>query len=170
MPSMRSADRPGATFPTGDRGGHPWGRWLGQQPLQPRVIQHHLLMRRLPEGTDLLGLSPGCKDVLPQSQGNEGFEMLSFGITLADLPVSYRVPGDREQISQNRQAAKDRIKADLDYQINVKAEMEMSAMAEQMHDIEQKLHRIHHDVLEARGGRERECKPLNSCLAASLLS
>ena len=56
-------------------------------------------------------------------------------------------------ISQNRQAAKDRIKADLDYQVNVKAEMEMSAMNEHIHDIEQKLHHIHHDVLEARGGR-----------------
>jgi len=56
-------------------------------------------------------------------------------------------------ISQNRQAAKDRIKADLDYQVNVKAEMEMSTMAEQIHVIEQKLHHIHRDVLEARGGR-----------------
>ena len=56
-------------------------------------------------------------------------------------------------ISQNRQAAKDRIKADLDYQVNVKAEMEMSTMAEQIHDIEQKLHHIHRDVLEARGRR-----------------
>jgi uncharacterized membrane protein len=58
-------------------------------------------------------------------------------------------------ISQNRQAAKDRIKADLDYQVNVKTELEMSTMAEQIRDIEQKLHYIHHDVLEARGGRER---------------
>ena len=57
-------------------------------------------------------------------------------------------------ISQNRQAAKDRIKADLDYQVNVKTELELSTMAEQIRDIEQKLHHIHHDVLEARGGKE----------------
>jgi uncharacterized membrane protein len=57
-------------------------------------------------------------------------------------------------ISQNRQAAKDRIKADLDYQVNVKTELEMSTMSERIRDIEQKLHHIHHDVLEARGGKE----------------
>src|SRR5947209_7415359 len=56
-------------------------------------------------------------------------------------------------ISQNRQAAKDRIKADLDYQVNVKTELELSAMAQHIRDIEQKLHHIHHDVLQARGGR-----------------
>ena len=56
-------------------------------------------------------------------------------------------------ISQNRQAAKDRIKADLDYQVNVKTELELSAMAQHIRDIEQKLHHIHRDVLEARGGR-----------------
>jgi CRP/FNR family cyclic AMP-dependent transcriptional regulator len=56
-------------------------------------------------------------------------------------------------ISQNRQSAKDRIKADLDYQVNVKAELEMGAMNEHIHDIEQKLHHIHRDVLEARGER-----------------
>ena len=57
-------------------------------------------------------------------------------------------------ISQNRQAAKDRIKADLDYQVNVKTELELSAMAEHIRDIEQKLHHIHHDVLQASGGKE----------------
>jgi Protein of unknown function (DUF1003) len=57
-------------------------------------------------------------------------------------------------ISQNQQAAKDRIKADLDYQVNVKTELEMSTMAEHIRDIQQKLHHIHRDVLEARGGKE----------------
>jgi CRP/FNR family cyclic AMP-dependent transcriptional regulator len=31
-------------------------------------------------------------------------------------------------VSQNRQAAKDRLKADLDYQVDVKVEMEMSIL------------------------------------------
>jgi CRP/FNR family cyclic AMP-dependent transcriptional regulator len=35
-------------------------------------------------------------------------------------------------VSQNRQAVKDRINADLDYQVNVKAEMEMGVMASQI--------------------------------------
>jgi CRP/FNR family transcriptional regulator, cyclic AMP receptor protein len=49
-------------------------------------------------------------------------------------------------VSQNRQAAKDRINADLDYQVNVKAEMEMSVMASQIREIKRKLHHIHRDV------------------------
>ena len=50
-------------------------------------------------------------------------------------------------VSQNRQATKDRLKVDLDYQVNVKAEMETSVMASQIRDIERKLHHIHHDLL-----------------------
>src|SRR5437588_10670886 len=76
------------------------------------------------------------------------FQFLTMAVSLEAIFLSIFV-----LISQNRQAAKDRIKADLDYQVNVKAEMEMSTMAEQIHDIEQKLHHIHRDVLEARGGR-----------------
>ena len=76
------------------------------------------------------------------------FQFLTMAVSLEAIFLSIFV-----LISQNRQAAKDRIKADLDYQVNVKAEMEMSTMAEQIHDIEQKLHHIHRDVLEARGGK-----------------
>jgi hypothetical protein len=53
-------------------------------------------------------------------------------------------------VSQNRQAVKDRISAELDYQVNVKAEMEMSVMASQIREIEGKLHHIHRDLLEAK--------------------
>ena len=48
----------------------------------------------------------------------------------------------------------ERIKADLDYQVNVKTELELSTMAEHIRDIEQKLQHIHYDVLEASGGKE----------------
>ena len=50
-------------------------------------------------------------------------------------------------ISQNRQAAKDRLKAELDYDVDVKTEMEMSLMTVKIHDIERKLHHIHSDLL-----------------------
>src|SRR5438874_7973250 len=76
------------------------------------------------------------------------FQFLTMAVSLEAIFLSIFV-----LVSQNRQAAKDRIKADLDYQVNVKAEMEMSTMAQHIHDIEQKLHHIHRDVLEARGGR-----------------
>ncbi len=76
------------------------------------------------------------------------FQFLTMAVSLEAIFLSIFV-----LISQNRQAAKDRIKADLDYQVNIKAEMEMSVMAEHIRDIEQKLHHIHRDVLETRGGR-----------------
>src|SRR5260370_33258836 len=76
------------------------------------------------------------------------FQFLTMAVALEAIFLSSFV-----LISQNRQAAKDRIKADLDYQVNVKAELEMGAMNEHIHDIEQKLHHIHRDILEARDGR-----------------
>src|SRR5437667_1443277 len=76
------------------------------------------------------------------------FQFLTMAVSLEAIFLSIFV-----LISQNRQAAKDRIKADLDYQVNVKTELELSAMAQHIRDIEQKLHHIHHDVLEAIGGR-----------------
>jgi CRP/FNR family cyclic AMP-dependent transcriptional regulator len=77
------------------------------------------------------------------------FQFLTMAVSLEAIFLSIFV-----LISQNRQAAKDRIKADLDYQVNVKTELELSAMAEHIRDIEQKLHHIHHDVLQASGGKE----------------
>jgi CRP/FNR family cyclic AMP-dependent transcriptional regulator len=76
------------------------------------------------------------------------FQFLTMAVSLEAIFLSIFV-----LISQNRQSAKDRIKADLDYQVNVKAELEMGAMNEHIHDIEQKLHHIHRDILEARDGR-----------------
>ncbi len=77
------------------------------------------------------------------------FQFLTMAVSLEAIFLSIFV-----LISQNRQSAKDRIKADLDYQVNVKTELEMSTMSERIRDIEQKLQHIHHDVLEARGGNE----------------
>ncbi len=77
------------------------------------------------------------------------FQFLTMSVSLEAIFLSIFV-----LISQNRQAAKDRIKADLDYQVNVKTELELSTMSENIRDIEQKLHHIHHDVLGARGEKE----------------
>jgi CRP/FNR family cyclic AMP-dependent transcriptional regulator len=76
------------------------------------------------------------------------FQFLTMAVSLEAIFLSIFV-----LVSQNRQSAKDRIKADLDYQVNVKTELELSAMAQHIRDIEQELHHIHHDVLQARGGR-----------------
>ncbi|GAC1646597.1 MAG: hypothetical protein NVS4B12_13720 [Ktedonobacteraceae bacterium] len=70
------------------------------------------------------------------------FQFLTMAVSLEAIFLSIFV-----LISQNRQSAKDRIKADMDYQINVKSELEMSVMSVKIQEIEQKLHHIHLDIL-----------------------
>lgn len=70
------------------------------------------------------------------------FQFLTMAVSLEAIFLSIFV-----LISQNRQSAKDRIKADLDYQVNVKTELEMSVMTTKMQEMEQKLHHIHMDIL-----------------------
>jgi len=74
------------------------------------------------------------------------FQFLTMAVSLEAIFLSIFV-----LVSQNRQAAKDRIKADLDYQVDVKAEMEMTVMTSRIHDMERKLHHIHSDLLEFKG-------------------
>ncbi len=70
------------------------------------------------------------------------FQFLTMAVSLEAIFLSIFV-----LISQNRQSAKDRIKADLDYRVNVKTELEMSVMTTKMQEMEQKLHHIHQDIL-----------------------
>jgi uncharacterized membrane protein len=71
------------------------------------------------------------------------FQFLTMAVSLEAIFLSIFV-----LVSQNRQASKDRLKAELDYQVDVKAEMEMSLMTIKIHDLESKLHHIHRDILE----------------------
>lgn len=73
------------------------------------------------------------------------FQFLTMAVSLEAIFLSIFV-----LISQNRQSAKDRIKADLDYQVDVKSEMEMGMLASRMYDMERKLHQIHSDILAPR--------------------
>ena len=70
------------------------------------------------------------------------FQFLTMAVSLEAIFLSIFV-----LISQNRQSAKDRIKADLDYQVDVKSELEMSVMATKLQEMERKLHHIHLDIL-----------------------
>ncbi|HEY4389562.1 MAG TPA: DUF1003 domain-containing protein [Ktedonobacteraceae bacterium] len=73
------------------------------------------------------------------------FQFLTMSVSLEAIFLSIFV-----LISQNRQAAKDRIKADLDYQVDVKAELEMGILVSKVHNIERELYHIHSDLLEQR--------------------
>lgn len=71
------------------------------------------------------------------------FQFLTMSVSLEAIFLSIFV-----LISQNRQSSKDRIRADLDYQVNVKSELEMSVVVTKMQDMERKLHHIHLDILD----------------------
>ncbi len=73
------------------------------------------------------------------------FQFLTMAVSLEAIFLSIFV-----LVSQNRQGAKDRIKADLDYQVDVKAEIEMTFMSSRIKDMERKLQHIHHDILNAQ--------------------
>lgn len=73
------------------------------------------------------------------------FQFLTMAVSLEAIFLSIFV-----LISQNRQSAKDRIKADLDYQVNVKTELEMSVMTAKIKEIEQKLHHMHRDIITGK--------------------
>jgi CRP/FNR family cyclic AMP-dependent transcriptional regulator len=70
------------------------------------------------------------------------FQFLTMIVSLEAIFLSIFV-----LVSQNRQSVKDRLNADLDYQVNVKAEMEMSVMISQLREMERKLHLIYGDVV-----------------------
>jgi len=90
------------------------------------------------------------------------FQFLTMAVSLEAIFLSIFV-----LVSQNRQAAKDRIKADLDYQVNVKVEMEMSVMTSHVRDIERKLHHIHRDLLATSANQERRV-PLQRCCSSTI--
>ncbi len=90
------------------------------------------------------------------------FQFLTMAVSLEAIFLSIFV-----LVSQNRQAAKDRLKADLDYQVNVKVEMEMSIMSSHVRDIERKLHHIHRDLLAPSANQERRV-PLQRCCSSTI--
>jgi uncharacterized membrane protein len=48
-------------------------------------------------------------------------------------------------ISQNRQAAKDRIAAEIDHQVNTKAEIEIGLVLGRLDDLERSIHYNHNE-------------------------
>src|SRR5947208_11538556 len=71
-----------------------WGRRrLREQGGEPGLIEEHFLVRRFPEGADLLGFATGRKGPLVDGQRKQGFEVLGLGITAAGLPASHRFSG-----------------------------------------------------------------------------
>src|SRR5438477_12433488 len=87
-PSRRSQDG----YRTPELFDWPW-RWgrrrLREQGGEPGLIEQHLLVRCLPQGPDLLFLAPGSKGLLPDGQGEQGFEVVGLGIPTAGFPLPH---------------------------------------------------------------------------------
>jgi hypothetical protein len=69
--------------------------------MQPGFIEEHLLACCSPEPTDLLGLASRSKGVLLDAQGDDVFEMVGFGIGLANFPCSDCMPGNPENLRKS---------------------------------------------------------------------
>jgi hypothetical protein len=57
-------------------------------------------MGYVPQGTDLLGLTPSGKGRGSHAQRDELLEMLGCGVTVAGLPLRHRPPGDMQKLRQ----------------------------------------------------------------------
>lgn len=90
------------------------------------------------------------------------FQFLTMAVSLEAIFLSIFV-----LVSQNRQATKDRLKADLDYQVDVKVEMEMNILTSRVRGIERKLHHIHRDLL-ATGATQEQRVPLQRCCSSTI--
>jgi uncharacterized membrane protein len=92
------------------------------------------------------------------------YQFLTMSVSLEAIFLSIFV-----LISQNRQGAKDRLKAELDYQVDVKAELEMSTMAVTIRDMHYQLHQIQRDVHQITHKPETEMTPTTVETAQEIL-
>jgi uncharacterized membrane protein len=82
------------------------------------------------------------------------YQFLTMSVSLEAIFLSIFV-----LISQNRQGAKDRLKAELDYQVDVKAELEMSRMAVTIRDMHHQMDQVHRGVHQMTYKPEPEMTP-----------
>lgn len=73
------------------------------------------------------------------------FSFLSMMVSLEAIPLSIFV-----LISQNRQAGRDRIKADLDYRVNLKTELEIALILKQLTELQQRMEMLQQDEAHLR--------------------
>ena len=72
----------------------------------------------------------------------------SFAVPLT-LAVVAGMQAPIIMMSQNRQAARDRLEAEVDHEVNVRAEMSIRHLDERIHDVERRLLELS-SVLERR--------------------
>ncbi len=93
--------------------------------------------------------------------GTHRFDPFPFGLLTMVVSLEAIFLSVFVLLSQNRQAAKDRVRSDIEYEVNVKAEMEVGALHE-------KLDRLHEEIVERlrKMGKEDRSGPSASAPAA----
>jgi uncharacterized membrane protein len=91
--------------------------------------------------------------ILWNTTGARRFDPFPFGLLTMVVSLEAIFLSVFVLLSQNRQAAKDRVRADIEYEVNVKAEAEVAALHE-------KLDRLHEQIVERlrRMGRELDAR------------
>src|SRR6185369_14551394 len=79
---------------------------------------------------------------------NRQFDPFPFGLLTMIVSLEAIFLSCFVLISQNRQAAKDKIRADIEYEVNIKAELEIAHLHE-------KVDHIHEEILERFAGFDR---------------
>lgn len=87
--------------------------------------------------------------ILWNTTGADRFDPFPFGLLTMIVSLEAIFLSVFVLLSQNRQAAKDRVRSDIEYEVNVKAEMEVGALHE-------KLDRLHEEIVDRlrRMGKE----------------
>jgi CRP/FNR family transcriptional regulator, cyclic AMP receptor protein len=88
---------------------------------------------------------------------NAEFDPFPFGLLTMIVSLEAIFLSIFVLISQNRQAAKDRIAAEIDHRVNTKAEIEIGLVLGRLDDLERSMHYNHHEqcaLVRAVGGND----------------
>jgi uncharacterized membrane protein len=78
--------------------------------------------------------------ILPKNEdGTRGFDPFPFGLLTMIVSLEAIFLACFVLISQNRQAEKDKVKADIEYEVNIKAELEVAALHEKSDHIQETM-------------------------------
>jgi CRP/FNR family cyclic AMP-dependent transcriptional regulator len=71
--------------------------------------------------------------------GIHPFDQFPFGLLTMEVSLEAIVLSVFELLSQNRQAAKDHIRSDIEYDVNLKAELEIAHLHEKFDNLQEEI-------------------------------
>jgi len=88
----------------------------------------------------------------PNADGSHGFDPFPFGLLTMIVSLEAIFLACFVLISQNRQAQKDKVRSDIEYDVNIKAELEVA-------ELHQKADHIHEEMMRRFSNLEKMLKP-----------